>query len=81
MEQLQQPGPLSLQGNLSENWRRWKQQFTIYVTATGKTSASDEVKFAIFLHLVGPVMTKSDPPLFVPGGPFLSVNMDPPELI
>ena len=54
MEQLQQPGPLSLQGNLSENWRRWKQQFTIYMTATGKTSASDEVKSAIFLHLVGP---------------------------
>ena len=54
MEQLQQPEALVLHRNLAENWRRWKQRFTIYMTATGKTATSDEVKSAIFLHLAGP---------------------------
>ena len=54
MEHFRQPGPLVLHGNVAENWRRWKQQFSIYMTATGKTSSDDEVKCAIFLHLAGP---------------------------
>ena len=54
MEQLQQPEALVLHGNLAENWRRWKQRFTIYKMAMGKTATSNEVKSAIFLHLAGP---------------------------
>ena len=54
MEHFRQPEPLILHGNLAENWRRWKQQFTIYMTATGKASANDEIKCAIFLNLAGP---------------------------
>ena len=54
MEQFQVPEILSFQGNMAENWRRWKQRFKIYMTATGKNTKSDEVKSAIFLHLAGP---------------------------
>ena len=54
MEQFQLPEPLSFQGNLPENWRRWKQRFKVYMVASGKNSKGDEVKAATFLHLAGP---------------------------
>ena len=54
MEQFQLPEPLSFQGNLAENWRRWKQRFEVYMVASGKNAKSDEVKAATFLHLAGP---------------------------
>ena len=43
----------SLQGNLAENWRRWKQRFQLYMVASGKDTKSDDVKSAIFLHVAG----------------------------
>uniref|UniRef100_A0A1X7U4B0 Retrotransposon gag domain-containing protein n=1 Tax=Amphimedon queenslandica TaxID=400682 RepID=A0A1X7U4B0_AMPQE len=43
MEQFQPPEPLLLQGNLAENWRRWKQRFSIYMTASRKKDESEEV--------------------------------------
>ena len=54
MDQFRLPDTLSLEGNLAENWRRWKQQFDIYLVASGKNDKSDEVKAATFLHLAGP---------------------------
>ena len=54
MEQFRLPHTLSFQGNLAENWRRWKQQFDVYMVASGKIGKSDEVKAATFLHLAGP---------------------------
>ncbi len=54
MEQFRLPDTLSLQGNLAKSWRRWKQQFDIYMVATGKNDKSDEVKATTFLHLAGP---------------------------
>ena len=54
MEQFQPPESLSFQGNIAENWRRWKQRFEIYMVASGKNSKSDEVKAATFLHIAGP---------------------------
>ena len=54
MEQFPLPESLSLQGNIAENWRRWKQRFELYMVASGKDSKSDEVKAATFLHLAGP---------------------------
>ena len=54
MERLQPPGALSLTGNLSENWRRFKQQFEIYMTATGISGKDDGIKSSTFLHIVGP---------------------------
>ena len=54
MDKLQHPEPLSFQGNLSENWRKWKQRFELYMTASGNNSKSDETKSAILLHVAGP---------------------------
>ncbi len=34
---------LSLESNHAENWRRWKQQFDIYLVASGKNDKSDEM--------------------------------------
>ena len=53
MDQFQHPEPLSLQGNLAENWRRWKQRFQLYMVASGKDTKSDGVKSATFLHVAG----------------------------
>ena len=54
MERLQPPSALSLTGNLSENWRRFKQQFEIYMTATGIAEKDESVKSSTFLHIIGP---------------------------
>ena len=54
MDKFQHPEPLSLQGNLAENWRKWKQRFELYMTASGNDSKSDETKSAILLHVAGP---------------------------
>lgn len=47
MDQFPVPGPLSFEENVSENRRKWKQRFDIYMVATSKNSKSDEVKAAI----------------------------------
>jgi hypothetical protein len=54
MAKLLPPDPLSLEGNLSENWRRWKQRFNIYMKASGNVGSAEDVKKAILLHCVGP---------------------------
>ena len=54
MERLQPPGALNLSGNLSENWRRFKQQFQIYLIATGIDQKEDKIKANTFLHVIGP---------------------------
>ena len=54
MEQFRLPDTLSFQGNLAEGWRRWKQQFKVYMVTSGKNDKGDEVKAATFLHIAGP---------------------------
>ena len=54
MERLQPPGALNLSGNLSENWRRFKQQFQIYLIATGIDQKEEKIKASTFLHVIGP---------------------------
>ena len=51
MDGFQLPEPLPLQGNLADNWRRWKQRFELYMIASGKIEKSDKVKTAMLLHL------------------------------
>lgn len=46
--------PLSLSGNVANNWKKWYQSFTIYLQATGLCQASDERKIALLLHSMGP---------------------------
>ncbi len=54
MDRFQLPESLSLHGNLTDNWRKWKQRFELYMIASGKNEKSDEVKTATLLHLAGP---------------------------
>ena len=54
MEQdIKLPEYLSLQGNPSENWRRWIQRFELYLLAKEKTKKPDPTKIAMLLSAVG----------------------------
>ena len=53
MEVFKPPGALVLEGNLSENWRRWVQRFDLYLTASGKIEQDEKVQCAILLHTIG----------------------------
>ena len=53
MDLFKPPEALSLQGNPSENWRRWIQRFGLYLTASGKVKEDEKVQCAILLHLIG----------------------------
>lgn len=56
MEGLKPPAGLDLQqGNLSENWRRFRQRFELYLTAIGGASKPDKVQSSLFLHVAGEV--------------------------
>ena len=35
MDKLTPPEVLNLEGNVAENWRRWKQEFEIFSLASG----------------------------------------------
>ena len=45
---------LNFSGNISEHWKLWKQELTLYLTAIEKTKKSDEVKSSILLTCNGP---------------------------
>ena len=53
MDSFHKPSALSFDRNTSENWRRFKQQFGIYVTASGSEKKDDAVKTAILLNFAG----------------------------
>ena len=53
MEQLKPPGMLSMEGNISENWRRWRQRFELFLVASGAAEKQGGTKVAILLHTVG----------------------------
>ncbi|PFX14755.1 Retrovirus-related Pol polyprotein from transposon opus [Stylophora pistillata] len=50
MDSFHKPSALSLDGNTSQNRRLFKQQFDIYLTASGKGNKADAVKIAILLN-------------------------------
>ena len=55
MEQdFKPPEYLSLQGNSSENWRRWIQRFELYIATKEKTKKPDSTKVAMLLSAIGP---------------------------
>lgn len=51
---LRPPEKLLLTGNLKENFRKFKQQFDIYITAAGIKAQEEDVKCATLLHVIGP---------------------------
>lgn len=54
MEGLKPPAGLDLlHGNLSENWRRFRQRFELYLDATGSASKPAKVKSSLFPHVAG----------------------------
>jgi hypothetical protein len=54
MDHLAPPKGLDLSTNVAENWRRFKQQFQIYVVASGLGEKDDKVQAMTFLHVAGP---------------------------
>ena len=44
MSKFNPPKELSFEGNLSENWERWKKEFKFYLTATESDKKGDDVK-------------------------------------
>jgi len=53
MDSFHKPSALSFDGNTSENWRRFRQQFDIYIIASGSEKKDDAVKIAILLNFAG----------------------------
>ena len=41
-------------GNVSENFKRWKQQVEVYLAASGASEKDDKVQTAIILNCAGP---------------------------
>lgn len=53
MESFKLPMNLVLEGNLSKNWKKFKQSFEIFMVATGYDLKDSKAKTAIFLNLIG----------------------------
>lgn len=53
MEKYLAPEPIG-EGELSDLWRRFKREFTQFLTAIDKNGATEQTKLAIFLRTVGP---------------------------
>ena len=52
-EGFNKPQGLSFEGKVSDNWRRFKQQFTIYLVAANLEKKSSKEKTCILLNLAG----------------------------
>lgn len=53
MEHIKPIGPLKMDGNLAENWRRWKLRWNLYATASGVSEKEENTQCAVFLHTIG----------------------------
>ena len=53
MDKLPALKPLKLKGNLAENWRRWKQRYELFMTATEASKKSAKIQSSMLLHLIG----------------------------
>lgn len=54
MESLRPPEGLKLTGNVDCNWRTFKQQFELYISAIRLENKPDEQKIALLLTIAGP---------------------------
>ena len=54
MEHLRPPGHMKFEGNVADNWRRWEQQFTIYMQAAEMGQKPPATQVAVLLHCAGP---------------------------
>ena len=53
MEHMKPMGPLKMDGNVAENWRKWRQRWNLYAKASGDDEKDEEIQCAIFLHTIG----------------------------
>ena len=53
MDKFNPPQVLNFSGNISKDWKLWKQELMLYITATEKTKKSDKVKSSILLTCIG----------------------------
>ena len=53
MDKLNPPETLNFDGNIADNWRRWKQRFKIFSLASGLSKKDTKVQAATFLHVAG----------------------------
>lgn len=53
MQSFTPPPPLSLSGNLAENWRKWEQRLNLYLAASGLNDKAESRKIAVLLHCIG----------------------------
>ena len=51
MDKIQPPSTLSFAGNVAENWRRWKERFELYLTASGINAKDQKIQSATLLHV------------------------------
>ena len=50
---MKTPPPLSFDGNIKENWKKWKQRFDLYMEATALDTKPEARRIAVFLHTIG----------------------------
>lgn len=50
---LSQPKPMIMVGDLSLNWKKFKKQFKLYLTAISSAEMAAERKAALLLHIIG----------------------------
>lgn len=53
MSKFRPPEPLIFEGNLADQWDRWKQQFEIHLIATELTEKAEKIKTSILLTCIG----------------------------
>ena len=53
MDKFEPPSSLSFEGNLSENWTKWRQELELYLCATEKDGKADKIKTSILLTCIG----------------------------
>ena len=53
MNQPPPPKPLTFEGNVAESWRRWIQQFGLYLNATGIDKKPSQVQCSTLLTVAG----------------------------
>ena len=53
MEGFLRPSQLSFEGNVAENWQRFKQKYEIFVVASGYEKKSNKEKCCMLLNLAG----------------------------
>ncbi|RZC37174.1 hypothetical protein BDFB_012164, partial [Asbolus verrucosus] len=53
MEFLKQPKEMEMTGDLAKNWKKFKENYQLYVTASGYYARDKPVQAAVLLHCVG----------------------------